>query len=210
MPDATDNLVACPSCDLIFDVGGLHHRQKANCSRCGHFLTLARDDAMERVLALSIAGLVFLAVGCSFPFLAFRASGMESVMTLPQTAVDLYRQGMPDLAFLVAAFIIVIPATVLVMVLVLSAALAAGREYRWLIPLARTVFHLQNWSMVEVFFIGVLVSLVKIAHMATVIVGISLWGYAGFALMFTLAVAGLDRYQCWRRLGMIAGPAHAH
>ena len=193
-------LIACPSCDRLYEVGSLGHQQKASCSRCGHFLTLSRDDGLQRVQAFSVAALIFLAVGCAFPFLSFKASGLESVMTLPQTALQLYTQGMPDLAFVVAAFILLIPLVVLVMLFALSTALATGRYYPWLRPLARFIFHLQNWAMVEVFFIGVLVSLVKIAKMATIVIGISFWGYAAFAILFTMAVAGLDRYQCWRRL----------
>jgi paraquat-inducible protein A len=54
--------------------------------------------------------------------------------------------------------------------------------------------------MVEVFIIGVIVSLVKIAAMATVELGISFWAYAGFAICFTLAISSLDRYQCWERI----------
>jgi paraquat-inducible protein A len=44
----------------------------------------------------------------------------------------------------------------------------------------------------------VIVSLVKIAAMATVVLGISFWAYAAFSILFTFAVASLDRYQCWQ------------
>ena len=54
--------------------------------------------------------------------------------------------------------------------------------------------------MVDVFFIGVLVSLVKIAQMATIHMGISFWAYAAFSVLFILALSNLDRFQCWRRI----------
>ena len=54
--------------------------------------------------------------------------------------------------------------------------------------------------MVEVFIIAVIVALVKIAAMATVVIGISFWAYAAFTVCFTLAVSNLDRYQCWERI----------
>jgi paraquat-inducible protein A len=41
---------------------------------------------------------------------------------------------------------------------------------------------------------------VKIAAMATVVIGISFWAYAAFTICFTLAVSSLDRYQCWERI----------
>lgn len=107
---------------------------------------------------------------------------------------------MPGLALIVASFIIVIPAVVTLCMLVLSMTLSRNLAPDWLRALGSTVFHLQNWSMVEVFFVGVLVSLVKIAKMATIVLDISFWAYAAFSILFTLALSNLDRFQCWRRI----------
>lgn len=202
-------LMACPSCDLLYDVAGLRDGEKASCSRCGDFLTRMRSDGFIKLQSYAIAGLVSLMIGCAFPFLSFKSSGLESVMTLPQMVIQLYEQGRPDLAFLVAAFIIALPAAVLVLLLVLSTCIIRQRYYAWMVPVTRLVFHMQSWSMVEVFFIGVLVSLVKIGHMATVVIGLSFWGYGAFSLLFIFAIASLDRLQYWNELDRLAGLKHA-
>jgi paraquat-inducible protein A len=189
--------IACHGCDLLVDVSDLADGATADCPRCGGFLTRYRSDAYERVFACAVAAIVCLLLANSFPFLSFAASGLESVMTLRSTPMSLWENGMPEVAVLVAAFIIFIPAAVLVL-LVLIAIPLARRQYRWwLRPAAHLLFEMQGWSMVEVFIIGVIVSLVKIAAMATVILGISFWAYAAFSILFTYAVASLDRYQCW-------------
>jgi paraquat-inducible protein A len=54
--------------------------------------------------------------------------------------------------------------------------------------------------MVEVFVIGVLVSLVKIGAMATVIRGISFWAYVMFAICFIATLTNIDRVQLWERI----------
>lgn len=184
----------------MFDVSDLEDGETARCSRCGHFLTRYHADELSRVMAFAVSALILLALACSFPFMEFRASGLESLMTLPQAALELWRNGMPDLAFLVAAFIILIPAAVLILIVILVGALMMQRQYTFLPTLGRLVFTLQSWSMVEVFFIGVLVSLVKLAGMATVVLDISFWAYAAFSIVFALAVSNLDRFQCWRRI----------
>ncbi len=195
-----EGFLACPSCDVLFDISTLEDGESAHCSRCGHFLSTYRADATQRVIAYTSSALMLLALACSYPFMSFKASGLESVMTLPQTALNLWHYGMPGLAFLVAAFIIFIPALVLVLMLALNVALLFERDCDWLRPVGRLIYWLQNWSMVEVFFIGVLVSLVKIGHMATVIMGLSFWAYALFSLFFVLSLAGLDRAQYWQRI----------
>jgi paraquat-inducible protein A len=196
--------IACHSCDLLVSVAALTEGESAFCPRCGCFLTRIRTDAYSRVMAFASAGLIFLVLANSYPFLSFSSSGLESVMTLRQTPGELWANGMPEVAVVVAAFIIVIPAVTLLMMLVLSIPLDQGHYRPWLVPIAKGVFLTQNWSMVEVFIIGVIVSLVKIAAMATVVIGLSFWAYAAFAICFTLAVASLDRYQCWERIEALA------
>jgi paraquat-inducible protein A len=78
--------------------------------------------------------------------------------------------------------------------------LRQDRPAPWLVPAGRLLFSLNPWSMVEVFVIGVLVSLVKIGAMATVILGISFWSYVAFALCFIGTFTNLDRFSMWRRI----------
>lgn len=193
-------LIACHGCDLLVDVDDLENGSRAYCPRCGHFLTRYQYDAMSRVLAYAIAAVILLVLASSFPFLSFGAGGLESVMTLREAPGSLWRYGMPELAIMVAAFIIYIPALLLLFLVSISVPLLFGLRVPWLRFAARSVFSLQNWAMVEVFIIGVIVSLVKIAAMATVVLGISFWAYAAFSICFALALATLDRYQCWEMI----------
>ena len=92
-----------------------------------------------------------------------------------------------------------------VAMLALCSLLNANRHFPWMNTLARGIMLTHSWAVVEVFIIGVIVSLVKIAAMATVTLGISFWAYAGFSICFTLAISSLDRFQCWRDIGRIEG-----
>lgn len=155
---------------------------------------------MSRVFAYAVAAAILLALANSFSFLSFSANGLGNVITLPQAPESLWNYGMPVLAALVAAFIIVIPALVLMLLILVSAPLVLGRRASWVPSAARLLFALQHWAMAEVFIISVIVSLVKIAALATVVLGISFWSYVGFSLCLTLALASLDRYQCWQSI----------
>jgi paraquat-inducible protein A len=192
--------IACLHCDLVSSVAALKTGETASCPRCGHYLTRKIPDAYGRVLSFAIAGIILLIMANSYSFLSFSSSGLESVITLRQTPGAVWNYGMPGVAIMIAAFIIIIPAVILILLLLLCIPLHEGQYRPWLIPVAKGIFLTQNWSMVEVFIIGVIVSLVKIADMATVKLGISFWAYAGFAICFTAAISNLDRYQCWERI----------
>ena len=197
---AMSGVIACHSCDLLVDVSELENGCRANCPRCGVFLTRYQRDGIERTLAYTFAAIVLLGLANSFSFLSFAASGLESVMTLRAAPQSLWNYGMPELAVLVTVFIILLPALILVLLVLTCVPLLSGHQAPWLRTTTRAIFTLQNWAMVEVFIISVIVSLVKIAALATVTLGISFWAYVGFSITFTLALVKLDRYQCWESI----------
>jgi len=69
----------------------------------------------------------------------------------------------------------------------------AADVFRWM-------GHVQVWSMAEVFVLGVLVSLVKLADMAEIVPGIALWALGLLIPTLTAAMASLDPDEVWDRL----------
>lgn len=191
---------ACIECDLIVSVAELRGGQRAACPRCGHVLSSLTPDGLTRSLAYAVAAGILLLMANASPFLSLEANGLEKVMTLPRSAQELYRDGHATLAVLVLGPIVGIPGLMLAMIVALLVPLRRRRSAPWLVPAGRFLFLLSPWSMVEVFVIGVLVSLVKIGAMATVVLGISFWAYIGFAVCFTAALSGLDRLEMWREI----------
>ncbi len=197
---STTERFACLECDLVLRLGELEEGQRANCPRCGRLISARVEDWKTRSLAFSIAAAALLVLANSFPFLSLYSGGLESVMTLPGTALELVQDGYTTIAFLVMAPIVGVPALLLATLVAVLVPLRARRSVPWLVPGGRLLFLLSPWSMVEVFVIGVLVSLVKIGAMAKVVPGISFWAYLGFALCLTAALAALDRVQLWREI----------
>lgn len=193
--------LTCPDCDLIVEFAPLRAKQRAFCPRCGHLLTHRGFRALERSTAFALAGLLFLILANVYPFLSFSVSGQEQVMTLLQSSQELFRNGSKLLSLFVLAFIIIIPTLIIISLLLVLIPILTKRQpvigqRLW----ARFIFTLGPWSMVEVFILGVLASLTKIASMATIVLGISFWAYCAFTLCFLISLSALDRYQFWRTI----------
>jgi paraquat-inducible protein A len=199
-PESEPVRVACHECDLLVRIDEPAMHARANCPRCGHTLAVYVPDGLTKTLAFSIAAAMLLVFSNSFPFLSLEASGIEQVMTLPRTAYVLYLDGYWTIALLVMLPIIGIPALMVVAMMALAIQLNRGKPAGWLVPTARFLFFLNPWSMVEVFVIGVMVSLIKIGHMAHVVLGIAFWSYVAFALCFIAALTNLDRLHLWRQI----------
>jgi paraquat-inducible protein A len=192
--------IGCLECDLLVFVDPLDPGERAKCPRCGHLLTQNTPDGLTRSLAFALAAAMLLAMSMTFPFLSLKSGGLEHTMTLPRSAYELYQDGYLAIAILVMGPIIAVPALMIGALVTLLVPLRQGKTHRWLVPTGRFLFFLSSWSMVEVFVIGVLVSLVKIGAMATVIMGISFWAYVSFAICFTATLTNLDRVQLWERI----------
>jgi len=199
MATETDR-AACIECDLVLSLPSLQPGENATCPRCGHVISACRKDGISRSLALAISALVLLALANSFPFMALEAQGLEKVMTLPRTAVELHEEGYAVLAVLVLGVIVFVPGLILLTVVALCVPILRRHPAPWLVSGGRLLFLLGPWSMAEVFIIGVIVSLVKIVHLAHVEVGLAFWSYASFVVCFTATLASLDRLTLWREI----------
>ena len=193
--------IACHECDLLLKLPNIDEGQRAYCPRCNHLLCTNPRNGIERGLAFAIAGIAFILLANVFPFLAFQARGREQVMTLLQSSVELYSSGNEILAAFVLMFIIIAPALLLCCIIwVLAPLVLKGRRAPGAYWLGRLIFQASPWSMAEIFLIGILVSVIKIASMATVVLGISFWAYVGFTICLTVTMASLDKHFFWEAL----------
>jgi len=193
--------IACHECDLLIHLPAISSGECANCPRCNHLLSTKFNHALELSLAFAIAGLIFLILANLFPFLAFQASGREQVMNLLQSSFELHNNGSFILAAFVLMFIIIAPAILLSCIIWVLTPLVLHRKSSpgsyWL---GRLIFQTSPWSMAEVYLVGILVSITKIASMATVIIGLSFWAYVGFAVSFLISMSNLDKHNFWQTL----------
>jgi len=193
--------IACHECDLLYELPPLPERSVAKCCRCGAVLQRHKRDSLDRTLSWTIAGLILFVVANSFPFLAMQSGGLVRETTLITGIVELYQQDMRSVAVLVFLTVILFPVVQLTGMLYLLLPLKINRLPWWKPALVfRFIRTLQPWGMMEVFMIGILVSMVKLAKMAKVIPGIAIYSFAVLIIALAAAAASLDPHLVWDRL----------
>jgi paraquat-inducible protein A len=194
-------LIACPDCDLLQREAPLPARGTARCSRCGTELYRDHPDSLERALSYTLGALVLFVVANAFPILGLQVRGNVVQTTLLGGVRTLYEQDMGLVAGLVFVTTIVMPLTELAGLAYLLLPLKFRRVPRWIAPVFRAMHLAREWSMVEVFLLGVLIALVKLSHIAGVIPGIALWSFAGLMLLLAAAASSFDPRALWARAG---------
>jgi paraquat-inducible protein A len=69
-----------------------------------------------------------------------------------------------------------------------------------MVPIFRLLQKVQPWSMMEVFMLGILVSIVKLAGMASMIPGASLFAFLALIFVLAASMATLDPHLVWERV----------
>jgi len=194
-------LVICPECDLANRMDRLSARDRAHCARCDARLGSGLGEKLDLALAVLLTAAILSAVMNYFPLVTMHVQGVTRATTLSGAALALGQHGMLPLGLLVFATTVLGP---IVEIGLLSLALVPARVSQ-LKPasshLIGLIHHIHPWSMVEVFLLGVLVSLVKLSAVAEIIPGPALWACAGLivAMSFLKSIVRPEDLWAWSR-----------
>lgn len=194
-------MIACHECDLLQRVGWVPPRGAARCIRCGGLLFRHRPDSLQRCLALALAALLLFIMANSAPILTFKFEGQAEATTLITGIHALYNQGMWELSLVVLLTSVLIPLTQICGLLYILLPLNLRRVPWKASALFRLILRLQPWAMTEVFLLGILIAIVKLAKMASIVPGASLYAFGALIVVLAASSANLDPHEVWHRAG---------
>jgi len=190
-------LFVCHECDLLQRIASVPEGATARCGRCGALLWKHTRNSIDRTLALSVTALVLFVIANAFPFLSLKSGSIVQQTTLLSGVRGLQEQGYWLLAGVVLLTSVLFPLTQILVTVYLLLPLRMGRRPWQLRRLFRLLNRVQPWSMMEVFMLGILVSVVKLAKMASVVPGVSLYAFAALIFVLAAAMSSLDPHQVW-------------
>jgi len=190
-------LRACHECDWVVSLPALRPGDKADCPRCGYTLARRYYRPAQRSMAYGLAALLALIVAVFFPFASFEIPSIGRSINLPETASTLIGFRQPLVAIVVAMTIIVLPAIYLLSLIWLQIGLMRGNLLPGTRVITRTLTELGPWMMADVFILGALVSLIKIASSVDIELGAGFWAFAGFAILLLFTTQSMDADWIW-------------
>lgn len=193
-------LLVCHDCDAVYRRPHLRPGQKTRCVRCGAVLLRCQRAGLERCLALSLASLILLLLANFFPLLAMNIEGRVQQSVVISGVLELYKQGLLAMAVLVFAVSILAPALKILSLLYVLLPLYFQRRLPYATGVFRMVQTLRPWSMTEVYMLGVLVAVVKLADLASIEPGLALYCFTALILFMAAADAALEPDEIWQRL----------
>ncbi|MFA6011895.1 MAG: paraquat-inducible protein A [Desulfobacteraceae bacterium] len=195
-----EDLIGCPDCDLLVKKSHLKKGYNLACPRCGALLLKSRHNSIDRTLALSLSGLLLFFPACFLPLLNFKVLGYSGKCTMVKAAVQMFASGYWWMGFLVLFCSILVPFIVLCILFFISFSAKMGRYPAIIVKTLKAYHHLAEWTMLDVYMLGILISLIKMKDYGEIYNGLGLYSFIGLLAMVILTMLSFDSHHVWEQL----------
>ena len=189
---------ACHECDALVTIESIAEGQVAKCPRCSHGIVERKHDSINKTLAVSFAGLMFFIPAMFSPLMTMKLLSVESSASLFSAIIALWNSELFFVATSIFLFCFLTP----LIKLSASFTICLGHKLNrhsepWYKNLMLFYHHVDSWEMLEVFLIGILVSIIKLKDMADLSFNLGLLCFSGLMLCVLSLKITLDKQLIW-------------
>ncbi|MDA8586310.1 paraquat-inducible protein A [Rhodobacteraceae bacterium] len=186
-------VVACTRCTKVWPVG------TDACGRCGSTIVARDDKSLQRVWALWLMGVICYIPANIYPMLQTRTLVQVSEDTIVGGAVELIHHGAIGIALVILVASVVIPLGKFLAIgfLALSVKRPSSVSNHHRQVLYEVVEYIGRWSMIDIFVVAILSSLVQLNTLAAVNPGRASLFFALSVIFTMLSAKAFDSRMIW-------------
>ncbi|MBT9384174.1 paraquat-inducible protein A [Pseudooceanicola sp. CBS1P-1] len=188
-------LIGCTRCGRVWPDG------TPRCGRCGHKLRSRDPKSIQKVWAWWLVGLICYVPANVYPMLQTRTLVFTQENTIVGGAVELANHGSYAIALVILVASVLIPVSKfgVVALLALSVRHRARLSARRRLQLYELVEYIGRWSMIDVFVVAILSSLVQLGSIVSVKPGPAALYFALSVIFTMLSAQAFDSRLIWDR-----------
>lgn len=190
-------MITCSYCGELNRVSEPEHGN-IYCGECGSSLWKERKLGITWTLAFTLGALVLYVPANIFPILSVTRLGQYSENTVISGVSELIHSGMWGVAAVVFLASVAIPLLKIFSLLYLCWTTKFSKRKRLATHVYKIVHTIGPWSMLDVFVVAVLVSLVQLGDLANVSPEPGLVAFTAVVILTTLASQSFDPRYIWR------------
>jgi len=157
-----DNFVICKKCHTLHRKIKLHKGTKALCKQCGSVIYRHHSNLVENTLAISWVLLISLVIGFTFSIMSININGISQKLDLPSLIIVIFNNHYYLVGLMLSFLIFIFPITILVSMIVLLTLMRLKKSPYLVKRLLILVAKIAPWSMLDIFFVSLLVAMVKL------------------------------------------------
>jgi len=196
---ASLGLLACESCRLVSRAPGA---ERALCARCGSALHFRKPGSIGRTWAYLIAAMILYVPANTLPMMATSSLFGSSDDTIISGVLFLWEDGSWYLALIVFVASILVPLGKMfaLLLLLVSVQLPVERTPSRRARLARLYRSIESsgrWSMLDIYVVALLATVVQLTALASVRAGPAALAFGAVVVLTMLATESFDPRLIW-------------
>jgi paraquat-inducible protein A len=198
--DQSAILFVCHECDALQKVPAIEPGHDAICIRCKSRLFRNPKGGIDKPLAFVIASMILFVIANVFPIMTLTIVGVKLSTTITGAAYIFMQQGSLELAAIVWLPSVLIPGLIIAGLFYVLFSIRFQMDWRYAKPILVWISRLLPWGMMDVFMLGILVSIVKLVSLADVVIGTGFYAFAVLVILYTATIASLEPHTLWECL----------
>jgi len=170
---------------------------KLQCPRCGHVIYKQKHNTIGKSLALTITALIFFYPAVTESIMSISMGGKSQHQSIIEGAQVLLQEKYYLVAILTFMCSLLIPLFRLLLLFYITFSLSVNIFHKSFFWSFRLYHHIEEWGMLDVYMLAIIVSVVKLSSMAEIYPGFGLWAYSGLLVSSILASSSLNPYEVW-------------
>ena len=192
-----EGLIGCAVCQKVMQMPKGHIQ--ASCGLCGSKVSFRKPKSMSQTFALVITGFILLIPANVYPVMTVLYLGSESTDTILSGVLSLVDYGMYGIAFIVFIASVAVPVLkllgILFMLAIVQFRITLNKKQS--AQAYRVIELIGKWSMLDLFVVSILVTLVNLDAIATISAGIGATAFSAVVVITMLAAHSFDPRLIW-------------
>ena len=134
------------------------------------------------------------------PLMTMESFGFSDSANIIDSIVNFYKSGYFLVSFMVLLSAVIFPLMLLSSVFIISLQLYRQKYPRYLTRLFRAYIHLEEWAMVEVYLLGIMVTVIKMGHSTEISYNTGIFCFIGLVLLTIAIAAVIDNDYFWQTI----------
>ena len=191
------DIILCPRCFTPHKKLPLAPKEEARCVRCQALLYRYRSGLEYLLLTLSTLSLLCLLIANVSPLLRINFGELSARTLLLEAILSLFDKGFVFISFFSLLVLEVFP-WLLMGTLSLFSILVLLRRGKVIAKGSLILVEiLRRWSMLDIFFIAILVAMIKVYQYAQIHFGVAFWALGIFVLLEIYVVKSIRIEELW-------------
>ena len=199
-PSLNRALTACPSCDLLLTGTTALENHAALCPRCNELLHRDKHNSIVKTFSLSLTAILLYIPALFLPLLTMGILGTESTASIINATYNLFVQQRFFVGFIVLLTAVIFPFFTLLSLCTVSYGLLTDHKKSWMPWMFRHYNHLRGWAMTDVFLVGILITIIKMAHSAEIELNLGFFCFVSLVVVTIASQTASDRRLFWSLL----------